>query len=278
MPIIRDYDKIKAINNSLLKHFKRSPEHYIFRKHNPEPRKEYFSFGVAFHVYCLEPEKFKDEIWVMDESTRPVPEKDYKTKVNREWKQNQIDEAAKAGREIITAVDLEKIQRMRDKLYSVDQARELLEYTRNKFEQVSEWSWKRTRCKCLRDITNDVFIADLKTTINADPGTWIRSDFFSNDYYRQAGMYLDGDAKGKLNFGNMKDFYYIVIEKSYPFGVAVYKPSEETIAYGVNEYRELVEKFADCKRQSVWGGYETKSLMGEPFEIGLPYYLRNPLE
>lgn len=274
MAIIREYDKIKAINNSKLKYFKRSPEHFQHILNFPEPRKDHFAFGVAFHIYVLEPQKFKNEVLVFDPDLRPEPEKTFGSNQNKAWKEDIYSRAEKDGVEIITKDEYDTIQKMAEKLYSNHQAREIVEFSRNKFEVLQKWNWKKTKCKALIDIKNEIFLADLKTTQNADPDKF-RKDFFNHEMYRQCGMYLDGDAKGKINFNNMKDFYFIAIEKTPPFGIAIFQPNVETIIHGVEEYRELVERYQECKDRDKWGGYETKSLLGTPFEISLPYYLMN---
>lgn len=277
MAIIRNYDKIRAINNSKLKWFKRSPEHYKHILNFPEPRKEHFAFGVAFHVYVLEPHKFKSEVFIFDPDLRPEPDKTFGSNKNKAWKESIFSEAEKSEVEIISKEEYITIQKMAEKLYSNDQAREILEFGRNQYEVFQKWNWKKTKCKALLDIKNEVFLADLKTTLNADPDKFPR-DFFKFELYRQCGMYLDGDAKGKINFNNMKDFYFIVIEKTPPYGIAIYRPNQETIIHGIEEYRELVEKYQECIDSDDWGGYETKSLLGTPFEISLPYWVKSSIE
>src|SRR5690348_10192075 len=158
MPRVRDYDEIKALNNSMLKHFKRSPMHYMHAWKNPEPHTPALIFGIAAHSWILEPEsEFQKDIFVMDEKLRPVPDKDYKTHANRDWKAEIFAQAAKDRKEVITLEQFETIQRMKDALWENELARELMEVPGNKYEQAMEWNWKKTHCKGLTDIQNPYF-------------------------------------------------------------------------------------------------------------------------
>ncbi len=275
MPRFRDYDEIKAINNSKLAHFKRSPEQYIHALHNKQPSTPGQIFGIAAHSWILEEEHFPKDILVMDESQRPVPDKDYKTHVNADWKREQFALAAEARKEIITVESHDIIKRMKDKVLKHELASELLQCNGNKFEEPIKWNWKKTRCKGLIDIWNPDFIADYKTAADADPDEFLRK-FFYWEYHRQAGMYLDGDMRGKYSYeSKIKEFYFIVQESVAPYAVAVYKVRREVINKGVEEYRNLCEQFQGCIDNKIWPGYEYKSIGGQMFEIELPAYMRD---
>ncbi len=271
----REYDEIIAMSNSRLAEFKRSPEHYKHSLLTRQKTSPALTFGIAFHTYVLENHKFALEVAVMDENLRPEPDKDYKTKVNREWKAQFLTD--NQDKEVITTAEFEQIKRMHDKLTNHELANELITMAGNKYEEVIQWNWKRTKCKGLKDITSHHFLADLKTGLDVDPdGTFRRLDFFSYGYYRQAAMYLDGDAGGKLGYSNTwKDFYFIAIEKTAPFGIAVYKPSKEVIEHGLEEYRTLVEQFQSCVDNNEWQGYEFKAVASSIFEVTLPYWMRD---
>lgn len=272
---MREYDAIPAISNSMLAHFKRSPEHYkeaVLHRPTSTPA---MVFGIAFHTYVLENHKFEKEIAVLDETKKPVPDKDYRTTANREWKEQWFKD--NGDKEIITMEEFERIKRMNDKLQSHELASELLNMHGNVYEQAMEWNWKRTKCKGLKDITNPNFLADLKTGEDVDPdGTFRRLDFFTYGYHRQSAMYLDGDCGGKLHHSNKwKDFFFISIEKKPPYGIAIYQPNRETLEHGLEEYRTLVEQYQSCVDHDEWQGYEFKAVAGSIFEVGLPYWMRD---
>jgi hypothetical protein len=272
---MREYDEIKAISNSMLKHFKRSPEHYIYELINKTPPTPAMIFGTAVHSYVLEPQNFFRDFSVMDESLKPVPDKDYRTKENKIWKDTFIAESEAAGKEMITVEQFDVIKRMNDKLRTNPQSKELIEFTRNEYEKTIRWNWKKSSCKGLMDISNEVFLADLKTTTDADPAEF-HYHFFKLQYDRQAGMYSDGDTNGHFNFNNPKDFFFIAIESEAPHGISVHKVRAEVLRKGVEEYRDLTEKLQMCMDTKTFEGYEFKALISNrgQFEISLPAWAK----
>lgn len=272
----RDYDKIFGINNSKLKHFKRSPMHYLMEFQNPTPHTYDMIFGIAYHALVLEDEKaFLKQIDVMDESKRPFPDKNYQTHANADWKRAYIAAAKEENKSVITLEDHEVMKVMKDKLFQNEFAKELLEQSQNEFEQAVTWNWKKTFCKGLKDITNPNFLADLKTVQNADPEE-IKRLLFKNQWDRQGGMYLDGDLGGKFDYSKkLKDFFFICQEKEFPYAVSVVKPTQEVLIRGIEEYRELVEGFQTCMDYKEWPGYEWKAINGAYHDVSLPSYLRD---
>ncbi len=273
---LRDYDEIKAISNSMLAHFKRSPMHYLQELRDREKKvpTPALVFGIAFHTYVLENHKFEKDVAIFKDADKPVKDKDYRTHANRDWKNEWI--AANSDKAIISEDELELIKWMNESLQNHELAGELINMHGNQYEQMMKWNWKKTQCKGLKDISNPNFLADIKTTMDADPdGKFRRSDFFTYEYYRQAGMYLDGDANGKLQYsGKWKDFFFICVEKTPPFAIAIYRPTKEVLQRGLGEYRTLVEQFQSCIDNNIWQGYEFKSVAGYIFDIELPYYMR----
>jgi hypothetical protein len=268
---IRDYDKIKAMSCSKLKIFKKSPEHWKYFIANPEPPTADMIFGTALHSYVLEGEEaFKRDIFVLDETKRPVPDKNYQTHANRDWKAGVIAMAALEGKELITMEEFEKIKIMNDKLRKNPRSKELIEFTRNQFESVARWKWNKSDCKSLLDIRNEIFLCDLKKSRDADPINFHRQ-FFSLEYDLQSGMYSDADCGGNFSYHKAKDFFYIAVEDEPPYGISVHKVSTEVIQKGVEEYRDLVDKLQICIDNDLFESYEFKNLDGI-FEIKLPFW------
>lgn len=270
------YFDLPGVSNSDLKHFKRSPEHYKEYKRSGSIETDAMTFGSAFHCYVLENKLFDQNYTILDESLKPAPGKDYRTLVNREWKEAFYNEAIATGKTVIDPGQFETIKRMTDKLYSNNPSKDLLEFTRNEFEKSLKWNWKKTGCKGKCDISNEVFLADLKTTQNADPSEFHRQ-IIKMEYYRQAGMYLDGDAGGHINYGAVKDFYFIAIESTAPYGISVSVCSKDLIQKGIEEYRGLVEQIQACWDNEEWQDYSFKSLsrMDGIFEVDLPHYMKD---
>ena len=83
-------------------------------------------------------------------------------------------------------------------------------------KKYEEYKKRRTRMKAIRDANPDAFIHTIR----------------KYGYDKQSAFYSDA-------FG-VKDFYFIVIEKTSPYNIGVYKCSEETINSGRIKYKNLL--------------------------------------
>ena len=76
-------------------------------------------------------------------------------------------------------------------------------------------------------------------------------------YHWQAAFYLDG-LRASGDFGEVEDFVFVVVEKEPPYGVGIYRASDQFVQIGRDQYREAMENFAVCQRDDHWPGYDTK--------------------
>lgn len=267
-----DYFKMPGLSNSALGWFKVSPEYYdyMLRTGGQEETKQ-MALGSALHYMVFEPGNFKKYMHILDESKRPQPDKDYRNTENKKWKESEYLLAQVDGKEVIESEEYKKAEAMYNKLMSVPESRDLIKYTRSEFEKVSTWEWNGIMFKRKTDIESDLFVADLKTTFDADINSF-KGQIFNNDYYRQLGMYADGD---RINTGGiLKDVYIIAIESKPPYGVSVHQLTDEVLEYGIAEYRGLALRLEECKKANKWGTYTTKVTDGIN-QIYLPKYLQN---
>ena len=264
-----------VLSYSSLKAFRKSPEHFIQYKTTPRIDTEATLFGNAFHCWVLRNSDFMNEFIIFDDSKRPEPGKDYRTKVNQEWKARFIEENEASGKKIIKVDQFEQIKVMNDKILLSDPARELIEYTRSKFEEQIFFERKKLKMISYIDINADIFMADIKTCQDAEPRLFQR-DLFYNGYDFQAAVYNDAVSKGHAKFGQLKEFYFIAIEKSAPYGVSVHKMNEETLNFAFSEYLETLDRFNECLddpglfERSY--DYYSKDQTNKIFDVSLPFW------
>ena len=109
------------------------------------------------------------------------------------------------------------------------------------------------------------WIADLKTTTDARPDAFMR-DLNEYGYHIQAAFYLD--VWNAANPDNRKDsFCFIAVEKSAPYGIAVYNLHLEAIESGRGEYMKALPIYGDCLSTNTWPCYRPVV-----YEIKLPKY------
>ncbi len=263
-----DYFKHPAISNSKLSWYKQSPAHYkYFQEHGTEDKPAYI-IGNATHIILFEPNLFKKNFHVLDETQRPEPDKDYRNSKNLIWKKEQIE--AFSHKSIITYSEYDMIMFMMEALNKNDQAIEIIKGC--EFEKEVFWTDPITGLSCKKkvDISGVSHRADYKTTDNADPYKWQRKAW-SLDYYRQAGFY---------DLDEHKDFWFIAQEKIAPFGVSVHKCTEDMLNYGKDESMKLLGQIKSCQDENYWPGYEIKTPVDSRddfFEFDIPGWVRSTM-
>ena len=226
------YNDFDFVTNSQLNWINKSPLVYKMYRDNPHMRQETpaLMFGRAFHLCILEPERFVEEVM-------EYPEVNRRTKDGKETIANF--EKEHKGEVLLKKEDMNTVLRMRNKIYSYEECDTLLN-SGGIAEQVSVWEDKDTGvlCKCKADYVNleEGYIVDIKTTTDANPDTFVHT-IRKYGYDKQSAFYSDA-------FG-VKDFYFIVIEKTNPYNIGVYKCSEETMNTGRIKYKNLLCVYKD---------------------------------
>jgi hypothetical protein len=133
-------------------------------------------------------------------------------------------------------------------------------------------------CKTRPDVmpTEGGYLADVKTAASAHPDAFSRS-VAHYGYHQQAAWYLDGVAA--VTGERRPRFYFIVVEKTPPFLVAVHQLDAEAIEWGRILNRQARGMYAWCVEQGSWPSY-TADLTGpvKTFDIGLPHWERRRLQ
>lgn len=240
-----DYFKIERMSNSMLKHFRRSPRHYLFAKNNKETTPAMI-FGSAFHTYVLENEKFESNyINLPDDAPskrclahRHAKKPSAQTTADILW-WDEFNE--KHGAKIqLSIADSEKIKRMSYALYADPFANELMQGL-GEVEKELLWVDDVTgiEMKGKLDGVSDSYTLDLKTCVNAEPHIFALNAF-NMQYHTQSALYLDARAENKMAKG---DFYFIALEKEGPYGVSVNKCGRDFISNGRMLYGEILSDF-----------------------------------
>jgi len=266
-----EYFKHPGLNHSSLSDFEISPAHYLYRKNNPDPDTKATLIGSAYHYLCFEPGKFDMYMIVLHEHQRPVKDKDYRNTENKEWKAAKTAEAERTGRQIISSDDYGIACDMYEALEKCPEAFELIRSKHAEYEKFATWEWNGIVFKRKTDIWHPDYQADLKSVVSADIRA-VERTVFEYKYYRQGGMYADGDRviNDSIFFN---PFYIIAQEKTPPYGVSLHLLTDEVLDYGAQEYRKLAIQFDECRKTNKWPGYSYK--YQDYNKISLPKYLRN---
>ena len=233
-----EYHLHPAISKSGLDQIAKSPAHYKLYKNVPRETTDAMEFGTAFHTYLLEPELFEKQYLVVEGM-------DKRTKLYKELVAQNPDKTIISG-EALGVLSGMKAEFGRNSTVSRVLDNALVE--RSIF-------WKDAvtgvDCRCRPDIIfGDDILIDLKTTTDAKE--YSRSAFKYRAHV-QAAMYMAGYfAQTGIR---PKEFLFITIEKSAPFGIITHRASEEFIARGMKEMNDNLAVYARCLETDQWPCY-----------------------
>jgi hypothetical protein len=245
-----EYHRWPGVNFSKLKLFERSPAHAREEMLHPSEPTVAMALGTAVHSAVLEPDRFAAEYVV-------APECDRRTKIGKEtWAKFEAENPGT----ILSEEDSETCQGISTAVWAHPVAKELLS-SRGSKEVCVVWDDQDTglRCKARIDVIGSVagwpVIADLKSVgdgiMDATP------DGFSKAcarylYHVQAAHYLAG---AEALHSHQRKFWHIAVEKSAPYGCAVYELSEGALAQGEQQRRRWLHRMKECEATGNWPGY-----------------------
>lgn len=234
----REYHAHPAISKSGLDQIAKSPAHYKLYKDYPPDSTDAMDFGTAFHSYLLEPELFEKNFVVVEASTKT-------TKIYTNAVAENPDKMVLLAKE---KVILDGMKRSFESNPTVNKV-----IGHSLIERSIFWTDPITgvECRCRPDIIFDGdILIDLKTTTNAREYS---RDAFKYRSHVQAAMYMNGylaDTGIKP-----KEFLFITVEKTAPYGIVTYRASEEFIQAGRDAmYRDLAT-YARCLETDTWPCY-----------------------
>lgn len=253
-----EYHANAAISHSKLETFRRRPalyhRKYVLKTITAEAPSTAFRIGSAAHTLVLERDKFGSRYAIKPETI------DRRTKDGKAaWAEF---EAANVGKTIIEKDEVEQLNQMADAVWANPLAEQLFAAGH------AELSWRTSGSmplQCRTDwfssegcaLSNGrPYIVDLKTveSLNVgDYGSFERS-VFNFGYHRQAGFYLPlvSELLGRAVY----DFFFVAVEKVEPFGVAVYRLSDEAVTLGQDETIKDLRWLKGCMAENEWPNIE----------------------
>jgi exodeoxyribonuclease VIII len=208
--------------------------------------------GTAIHCAVFEPERFAADYVAAD--------MDKRTKTGQEtW-----GSLEQSGKIVVTRKDYEKFITIANVVQSHPLAGRLVSggtAERSVFWRrgapLADGGETEILCKCrpdyMKNLGGGYVVVDLKTTTDARPAKWGRSAYWDYGYHIQAAHYADGLRR--VLGERPREFFFIVVEKTPPYGVIVYRTTELTLRRGDEDCAELYRKYAECLRDDTWPNY-----------------------
>lgn len=242
-----EYFAVDAASNSTLGRMIKSPAHcraYLDAEREETPA---LRLGSLVHCLVLEPKQYS-KLYVI------APEINRRTKAGKEeWDRFHDEHGYKT---IITPDELHEATAMAESVLAHPAAGKLIDGGNAEVSLFWEDPETGFPCKARADyITKSGYMVDLKTTADASCEEFARS-MAKFGYHRQQAFYTDGYEQ--VLEKRPKGFVFIAVEKKPPYAVGVYMLDADSEQLGRNEYRPLLESFAECSRADQWPAYETK--------------------
>ncbi len=240
----KEYHAHPAVSNSRLNLLAISAAHMKAKVWKDTPAKRE---GSAYHKQILEPLEFL-------KTYRVAPKIDRRSNDGKAEYAYLMAEVEEKGQILIFQDFMDRMKAMKEVMQATTTASGLL--TGGKYEVSVFWTDEETGldCKCRIDCIKEDLraITDLKKVADA---SWTGFQKAIGNYHheRQAGFYLEGLSQAT---GETWDTWnWVAQEAEAPFGIATYMPEAEDIQAGLQEARELLRIYKDCKEKNKWPGY-----------------------
>lgn len=211
----------RAVSSSALKEAKKSTRDFLWYYNKPKTTASHFDWGNACELYLIDRDAFYKQVAILDEALRPFPDKDYRTKENKEWKDKFYAENSdkyiinKTGEE-----SFELIQKIAE-LVDLHPACDLLFDKDNDYQTTFEWVCPISGLK--RSARPD--LVNKSAGIIIDIKTYQENDFVkalvNHDHLLQAKDQIEG-AIHSGQFEEVKAYYWLAISKKAPYHIDFY--------------------------------------------------------
>lgn len=232
-PILRREEKLSY---SALSAFKESPADFIRYKRKQRVSTPAMIYGSMVHKLVLEPSKFYDTYFVMDDAQKVLEiggGNPRATKVYKEWKAQQ--QVAAGKKEIVNTADFNMAASIAKGVSRNRAAARILKLCPER-EIPIEWDYNNYKWKGFVDGRGNKAKFDLKTMRDAHPKKAQR-DIWNMGYYLQAAMYNTPDKEPE-------DYYIIAVDQK--GGISVHLLSPNLMEKGQKEYEYYTNKFTEA--------------------------------
>ncbi len=251
LDINEEFLEKRPLSYSSLKHFRKSPKHYIKYLTEPRVSTDATLQGSVIDCLVLTPEMFEKRFMIFNKpNTRTNKGKAELLKMETIAMQNKLT--------LVTQEMVDVANRAKESLYYHADARVLLEHM-TKTQVKIQWRDRATKLPLIGYVDFETrcwgehFIVDLKSTRDADPDEFIR-DIFKFDYELQCGAYRAGYMRTKFAFPY---FIFLCVETSEPFNVSVNFCEPKFIEASEQEFYGALRAFRYCMDNHLFDkGYE----------------------
>lgn len=254
---VAEYEAWDALRSSHLKAFRKTAAHARHAMLLPREPTEALELGQATHAAILEPGSFEAE-WIA------APKLDRRTKAGKlKWAEFQ---EAQGTKQILKQHEYDLCLQMRDAVWEhplagavlgerpgLNELSVLFEIPGAADQVPPDRPGRLGKARVDRITVHEgwTVVADVKTAIDASRPGFARA-VANFDYHIQAAWYLDGlDVLEE----HPRRFWFIAVEKTPPFCVAVYELEPEALDAARVEIANYLDRYWLALREDRWPGY-----------------------
>ena len=255
-----EYSKYPSISVSKLKKIKKSPLHYKEEEYKESPA---LVFGNAYHCYLLEPKRFEEEYYIIDDKEIFAKlqgegiKSPRSTKKYKDWLAVEHENAG--DKNIISSDDLKIIKDMAYRINSHPYAKTLISKgiaEKFLFVLMEDKFGNEYYIKLIVDYmrADKRIITDLKTCVDASLDGFTK-DAAKYNYHLQSALYADiieHLSKGKLR----QKFFFLAQEKARPYAFNIFEAGTQFISQGRYEYEMLLMLYKQSTETGNYPGYQ----------------------
>lgn len=239
-----DYHAHPSLSQSQAKTLLECPAKYRYQLDNPPPPRDVFDMGHAAHAKVLG----------VGAPVVGLPYDDWRSKAAKDAR----DEARAEGFTPLLAKDAARVDRMAEAVLSHPGARSILE-SDGAVEQSMFYTQDdvpmRGRVDKVATTTDGLHVlADLKTTVDANPATFGKS-VANYGYHLQAAAYTEA---WQILTDEPTSMLFVVVEKEPPHLVSLIVLDEFAVQVGSERMTEARRIWRDCTETGVWPAYPTE--------------------
>lgn len=230
-----------------------SPHHYLYYRRYPRPQSDPLKLGRAIHTALLEPHLYEKRYM-------EAPLINKRTKDGKKLSGEIMEIAHEEGKEILSKTDYHLPLEMRENIKANQP--HIAELIHSGLSERSCFGFiDGAPAKCQLDYyrPGPHQILEFKSTLSANPVSFER-EIRKFRYHWQAAWYIDL-VKGIT--GEEPGFTFVALEKTPPYGGALYTLKFDLLAIARREIHEALEVWKRCKEKNHWPSYPA-----EPYQVG----------
>lgn len=232
----------KSISYSSLSKFLQSPKHFKEYLTGEFEQTQAMKEGIIFHMACLEPEKFKEEYWILDDTEicqKIGGAKPRATKVYKEWLN---EEMPKHNGEMISQELYDTFMNMSTSLrLNSCSGKYINNLTATEQRYESEFDGFKVVYKIDGEGKNEdgLFLCDIKKVADASFKR-IKWDIKDMNYDMQGAIYSE--------FKNVTNYILIYIDKG--CNISVVKLTKDTLNEGFSKFECAINGLTKCAKEN----------------------------